>query len=481
MPINKKRKTRKIKKNKKNNKTRRYRKKIIGGDDNTAVAEGSSGCVVIPAFICGADKWVSKIGIYSVLKEEKETHDAFYNQIKDDNIKKYFIQAGELCEIGNNQLKDIEGFVTHCRLMSEKVKKIIEQNKPIGNLNIEKVDGKDLFDVLGYFEDNELNEHTINDIDIFFSHTTQLFDAVEYVNDKLGFQHLDIRIPNIMWERNNKLFKIIDYGLVDNKDNFFNDKHDEHGSFIKKFINGGINQVINLESRSRVDFEYPIDIIYMTYYHCKNSKACNINNLNYMKNKIKLYIKKHIDEMKYFISELALDNDAKESVTNKYMASKDIEIKDVEEYKNELFEKFDVYCLGYVLLKSIYHASHRRKVHTDILLFIFDLLSIDARKRLPINKASKIWRKLLELHELHENIIYLPKTSKKRTLQEINTNNSNSNSNSNSNIYSNINSNSNSNSNTFIPTHTHTSKKIKTSEPGPGPGLMIQITGDMRK
>lgn len=165
------------------------------------INEGSYGCVIKPGIKC--KKKISNNTISKFIFEKDE----WLNEINNYKIISKFLKRKHLLNLidycKKTELEKV--LVDNCKLL--KTKKDIY----IYNI-IYEYGGIDLYDIIS-------NNNT-KFLHIFFKFDN-IFETVKLLYEH-DYIHLDIRLPNILYNKKKKIIKLIDYGLMKNKKNISN-------------------------------------------------------------------------------------------------------------------------------------------------------------------------------------------------------------------------------------------------------------------
>jgi len=306
------------------------------------IGEGSYGCVIKPGIKCKTKISNNTISKFIFDKEE------WLNEIKNYNIiykflkKKHLLILIDYCEkTEHNKL-----LINNCKLLKT------TKNNTSYNI-IYEYGGIDLYGIL------ESSQTKFIDIFLLFGN---IFETVKLLC-KNNYIHLDIRMPNILYNKKNKTLKLIDYGLMKYKN--------------KKFFNINILKKINMHN-------YPPefnDNNLAKMYDILIQRGIMMNNYVFYNNKIK---KKQIQTIIKYIFSNYKNYDKKKS--NK------IDIN-----------KIDVYMIGIVLLELLIEMNIDNNLNIKdneyylIFNFITKLTDPNVLKRYNIIQAHKEYKKLIVL------------------------------------------------------------------------------------
>jgi serine/threonine protein kinase len=306
------------------------------------LGQGTYGCVYKPAFSCNSNnninnKMISKVMVNSNAIEEKR------NFIIIDNIDpagKYHIKLEKECDLSNNNKRSILesgncDVITNYENYKFKQLKLLDGGKEL-YYYYSKI--KDLIDNNISIKKEEIDIINLYKILIAYKNIVEavlLFNNNEYC-------HFDIKLENIVYDINNNVMKLIDFG-ISLKYDFLIKK--ENIKFAKK-----LNYYYTPFFISNYE-TYPYELILLKYnifkYLIKYNTAKDIN-------KVKRKIKKSYKEqdknnyilknsvLKYYIKLIKL-------LVNKY---NNIDLAYLEFIKL-IFNKLDLYSIGITLNKII--------------------------------------------------------------------------------------------------------------------------------
>tara|TARA_B110000114_G_C14988996_1_gene355780 strand:+ start:66 stop:980 length:915 start_codon:yes stop_codon:yes gene_type:complete len=292
--------------------------------------EGSYGCVIKPGIKC--IKKIKKDTVSKYFIDKKE----WLNEVKNNKIINKFLKKKHIVKLIDNcsTIKTEKILIDNCKLLNNKTKYLY-------NIIYEYA-GIDLYYLIS---------KKIKFKEIFFKFDT-IFETVKLLSYN-NYIHFDIRLPNIVLK--NKILKLIDYGLMKNKNN---------------------NNYLNKLKKIKLYYLPP---------------EFNNDNLNYLyiriieilqkKNNIISYNKKK--QLKIIIN----------FILNK-LKNKNI-ISEIDT------NKIDIYMIGIVLLELLIILNIKNKLDLSdneynlILKFIKKLIEPNNKKRYDIDKAYSSYKKLI--------------------------------------------------------------------------------------
>jgi serine/threonine protein kinase len=348
------------------------------------VGKGSYGCVIKPNINCngtfGKNNEITKFFF-----SKKDYLVEYKNQIKVESVDKkgsFIVKKKSNCKIFLTPeiIKKINNIIL-CDLNSNVVYQITYE---YGGINLYNIFIKEI--------DFLLKKNLIN----FLQNFVNIFDGLSTFN-KNNIFHNDIKIDNILYNKNNNKFKIIDFGImnVSYLHIMYNIKYKPHHAYpnelnILGYILDGIYykdlKSYNLNSNQLVKILEEYILILKELY--KN------NTDPYFKNVLKLisdiYIYFKIDIFKkfdYTIFEKMLLN--KKNLSKKY---------------KEFLNKLDVYMLGltlYELLINIFIHLRKNPTINKIPLELFSLIKkmvlFNPYERLTIQQATIEFKSIMKI------------------------------------------------------------------------------------
>ena len=310
------------------------------------IAEGAYGCVLKPAKECDV-KLNKKNTVVKIFRDKKDYTTELNNQ---DIIEKIF----------KNNKKIIVNKLSNC-------KKNIKEYEKSAYINCRDIfngdDNQEIYQIIYENGGEDLWKHVSNKNITFkkiFMNLNNVIDGLEILQKK-NYLHQDIRPPNILLNFKNKETKIIDFGFLIKKQDFYN--------YSNKFISASANH------------QYPPEA----------NKDNYIDFFEYFKNLI-------LRHQNFFIS----DKKRKEQfrIILYYLYQ---EIKLYKKYKFAKkinLSKFDVYMLGITLFDLLLTSNLKKKLGLKnaefnlIFNFIKNLLNFNINKRYSIKKAKSEYNKL---------------------------------------------------------------------------------------
>jgi len=298
------------------------------------IGEGSYGCVVKPGDRCY--KKIKKNIITKIFIDKDEWKFELKNyQIINKILKKeYIVKKYDSC------VKKLKNYTNDVYLHCSNINSLINKDTNLYQISYE-YGGVDL-DIIK--RDSKILFKEI------FKGFINIFNTI-YLLDKNGYIHQDIRNPNILYDKKKKQMKLIDYGFLINKKNFFSNDN---------------------------------NYIFGTSYHY--APEVNFNNYKDMYDNI-LY--KYLDSCK----DLKFYNKLNDEIyKNIYEISK----KKYNIYTNKL----DIYMMGIILLQNyLYFHSHKKinlnkKERENVEKLIENLININSEKRYSPKKALDYYLKI---------------------------------------------------------------------------------------
>jgi serine/threonine protein kinase len=324
-------------------------KKILTGKKKSStkkkrelLGQGTFGCVYKPAFMCSPsnsinNKMVSKVMLSNNANEEKYN---FSIIDKIDPTGKYHIKLEGECDLSNNnKTKILES--GECDIITNYNKNKFKQLKFLDG-------GKELYYYYSKIKDlinkkTKITESTIN-INKLYKILIAYKNIVEGIVllTTNNYCHFDIKLENIIYNTNNNVMKLIDFGVslqYNIKISVENIKFaKEFDYYYKPFF------VANYET-------YPYELILLKYNIFKYS-IINFNNINKVINKIKKSYKEFDKEnakynyilkksvLKYYIKLIRKLVDKYNNIDVAYIA-----------FMKIIFSKLDLYSIGVTLNK----------------------------------------------------------------------------------------------------------------------------------
>ena len=313
------------------------------------IAEGAYGCVLKPAKECDIKLNKNKT-VVKIFRNKEDYITELYNQ---DIIEKIF----------KNKKKIIVNKLSNC-------KKSINEYDKSAYINCKDIfNGDDNQEVYQIVYDNggeDLWKHISNNNITFkkmFMNLENVINGLEILQKK-NYIHQDIRPPNILLNFKNKESKIIDFGFLIKKKDFYN--------YSNKFITATANH------------QYPPEI----------NKDNYTNFFEYYKNLI-------LRHQNFFISDKKRKEQFKIIL---YYLYQEIRLYKKYKYAKKInLNKFDLYMLGVSLFDLLIIFNLKKKLRLKnaefnlILSFIKNLLNFNIKKRYSIKKTKSEYYKICSI------------------------------------------------------------------------------------
>ena len=299
---------------------------------NRYLSEGSYGCVIKPGIKC--IKKIKKDTISKYFIDKKE----WLNELKNNKIINKFLKKEHIVKLIDycSTIKKEKILIENCKLLNKKTKYIY-------NIIYEYA-GIDLHNLIS---------KKIKFKQIFLKFDT-IFETVKLLSDN-NYIHFDIRLPNIVLK--NKRLKLIDYGLMKNK---------------------------NIESKYLNKLK-KIKLYYLP-------PEFNNDNLNYLYIRIIKLLQKNNSIISYNKKKRKQIILIINFILNKLKNKNKIQKIDTN--------KIDIYMIGIVLLELLIMLNIKNNLDLSdneynlILKFIKKLIEPNNKKRYSVDKAYSSYKKL---------------------------------------------------------------------------------------
>lgn len=312
------------------------------------IAEGAYGCVLKPAKECDV-KLNKKNTVVKIFRDKEDYTTELNNQ---DIIEKIF----------KNNKKIIVNKLSNC-------KKNIKEYEKLAYINCRDIfngdDNQEIYQIIYENGGEDLSQHIKNNVTFkkIFLNLENVINGLEILQKK-NYIHQDIRPPNILLNLKNKESKIIDFGFLIKKKDYYNN--------FNKFIGASVNH------------QYPPEA----------NKGNYIDFFEYFKNLI-------LRHQNFFISDKKRKQQFKIIL---YYLYQEIRLYKKYKYPKKInLSKFDVYMLGLSLFDLFVTSNLKKKSGLKnaefnlILNFIKNLLNFNINKRYSIKKTKSEYNKLCSL------------------------------------------------------------------------------------
>jgi len=312
------------------------------------IAEGAYGCVLKPAKECDV-KLNKKNTVVKIFRDKKDYTTELNNQ---DIIEKIF----------KNNKKIIVNKLSNC-------KKNIKEYEKSAYINCRDIfngdDNQEIYQIIYENGGEDLSKHINKNVSFkkIFLNLENVINGLEILHKK-NYIHQDIRPPNILLNLKNNESKIIDFGFLIKKKDYYNN--------FNKFIGASVNH------------QYPPEA----------NKGNYIDFFEYFKNLI-------LKHQNFFISDKKRKNQFKIIL---YYLYEEIRLYKKYKYPKKInLSKFDVYMLGLSLFDLFVTSNLIKKLGLKndefnlILNFIKNLLNFNINKRYSIKKTKSEYNKLCSL------------------------------------------------------------------------------------
>lgn len=312
------------------------------------IAEGAYGCVLKPAKECDV-KLNKKNTVVKIFRDKEDYTTELNNQ---DIIEKIF----------KNNKKIIVNKLSNC-------KKNIKEYEKLAYINCRDIfngdDNQEIYQIIYENGGKDLSQHIKNNVTFkkIFLNLENVINGLEILQKK-NYIHQDIRPPNILLNLKNKESKIIDFGFLIKKKDYYNN--------FNKFIGASVNH------------QYPPEA----------NKGNYIDFFEYFKNLI-------LRHQNFFISDKKRKQQFKIIL---YYLYQEIRLYKKYKYPKKInLSKFDVYMLGLSLFDLFVTSNLKKKSGLKnaefnlILNFIKNLLNFNINKRYSIKKTKSEYNKLCSL------------------------------------------------------------------------------------
>ena len=352
------------------------------------IGEGTYGCVHRPSLKCKDNKIISNYNdkISKIMEDEHaQTEMQEYvgiNRIDPDNM--YHIKPQE-CKPDNNA--EMKKSILECNLGKEIVKKMDKYK-----LIVMKYGGPDLY---VFFKNPMVDTHMNRErVDKFWIEAVNLFKAVQLFL-KNGMIHHDLKPENIVYDENNHSLKVIDFGLLQKRDNII--KESNEGDYWLSMIH----------------FNFPPEL----YFYAKKKwfenksrpkpikKANRFNGLG-LSIKFETDYRKNLDTLinSYLKSETLNPQIKSDSMngflnfTEDYLSHNDTIT--YNKFLNDSIDTIDSYGLGMSLiyvLKQI-HKLMNPTIVKRLHKLLINMINHDLRKRIRIDEALIQYKSIFKIH-----------------------------------------------------------------------------------
>lgn len=338
------------------------------------LAEGSYGCVISPGFDCLNKKiiknTVAKLFINKYDFEKEILTNNIMNKVIDKS-NNFTIKMISSCGLDDNYLeylkKNVDNFSNCKNIKKKKENKIYQIIFENGGLDLET-----------YMINNQ------NNIDIYYllNEMIKIIFGIKFLII-YNILHADIKINNILF--NGKKLSLIDFGFVQNINNFYNDYNFKW--MIKNYI-----------------YYYPpeMQLFALLANNEINKKKIKINSLSLLK-----YLKEDIKHNKYIFNKYPnyfneikkINKFIKTQTESFYLKLKNKQIPNISDHYNELAKKIDIYQLGIVIYLIIiyifiFKSSEIEKIPIDIFKIIKKMIDPDPFTRIDIDNLITEYSKL---------------------------------------------------------------------------------------
>jgi serine/threonine protein kinase len=345
------------------------------------VGSGTYGCVVVTV----KKKFVLKLfNDETDWKEEIEQHNIIQKIIDPKNHFSIRMISKKIIKDNKGFLKKINNF-HKCDLIDARTPAIYEIKYQYG--------GIDLDDYIKKYDLSEL------DFYIFFKNFLNIIEGVKTINE-YGYSHFDIKNNNILYNPDLKKFTLIDFGLFDKYEYFFNqDNNYSHIYYPSEFY-----FIQSIYKKKDIDIH---KINLYTYYKeifvYKYEKSISIHryNLKFLSiytqlTKIKQKILSDLNEptLISLIDLFRNNNEFIKGNINEYFIS-------ICENKIDIRAKIDVYLLGLTLLTIILaifsHIRYNETIYnipSELFDLIIKMIDINPCSRITIQEALKEYQRI---------------------------------------------------------------------------------------
>lgn len=304
---------------------------------NKYINEGSYGCVIKSGIKCKKNIKKNTVSKFFLYKKD------WLNEINNYKLINSFLKDKNLLKMIDycytNKKNEI---LKKCNMFNNNKKKIIY------NI-IYEYGGVDLYDLI------VKNNITFKDIFIKFGN---ILETVKILSNN-NYVHLDIRLPNILYNKTNKELKLIDYGLMLYTNN------------IKKKFN-------KLKK-------------YVLYYLPPELNNDNLNDL------YKRIIKKYVLKYNYIYYKNKIKKKQIQTIID--FTFSNLKNKNINQAID--VHKIDIYMIGIVLYELIIYMNIYNNLNISdkkyylVIKFIKKLIEPNVHKRYTIEKALDEYKKLL--------------------------------------------------------------------------------------
>jgi serine/threonine protein kinase len=327
-------------------------------DKSNYIAKGTYGCVIKPSFDCNNNKKITNsVAKLFIFKEDWKKEIQENNIIKNlDSTNKFTIKMLNYCEISSDFLNKNVNNINKCdKNNKEIIYQIIYED---GGIDLRKL----FQDIPNNFDYNN-----------FLNKLKEIFQGLIILKNN-NLCHRDIKLDNLLYNKNNNKISLIDFGLMVNFDDIYN--YD--------------NFNIYLYNNS---YYYPNEL--KIYSLIKLNKTLSFENLTYNSDNLINYLKYTYEKIKNYenINNILTNIRTEKDIYQNYIKKNKEEINNPD-YKN----KIDVYLFGVVLFEIIINIiiqTKNKNKYISFLTLIEKMLKINPMERISIEDAFNEYSKLL--------------------------------------------------------------------------------------
>ena len=345
------------------------------------VGEGTYGCVHKPSLKCNTTRKINYTNKISKLMTKKAADEEIkeYSKInKLDKTSKHYLGMPLKCLVENN--KESFNEIKQCKKSS----KFLE-NKDKLRLLVMEDGGLNLSDIFNNEFLNYSVEEKIHTCELIFIFLYDIFSSLKFFTKEQVY-HRDIKLENIVFNRNERKMSIIDFGFMDSKNNL-----------IKQAISDKYNLGVVWWSLA----PYSLFINKNDFVEA-NILQSNPNLVNKFMLDNKLY---NGDQINYFFKRITSKNNIDKTLLRNTLLS---QLKNTISYLkktshtqflNEAFPALDVHNLGMVLLELIGYTKeyiNNPEFMNELKSLGMSMINFDVYNHITIKQASIKYESILK-------------------------------------------------------------------------------------